>query len=208
MRSCLSSLVVLLAASVPLIADAQSAVTPGGWPRSMPLPPTAASGATSTVIHQAPTPSLSAEEVAKRFQVAGNEVYDRKADLTWQRCDFGQTWDEANAWCHGVKRHGTVDALTEAAKSEAAGWRLPTLDELSSMMEVACRTQAKDTTPLFPEIERGAGMTYYLTSTPNGSGEGIMAQQCIGGSLLMPAGLGRKYTSVTHLVHSGAIATR
>jgi hypothetical protein len=207
MRSCPLLLVSLLAAGATSMAVAQSASAPGGWPRSMPLPPAGAPGTTRTVIQQAPTPGLDAEQVARRFQVAGDQVYDRKTDLTWQRCDFGQSWDESSGWCRGVKRHATADALGEAARSDAPGWRVPTIDELASMMEVACRGQAKDVPPVFAEIEHGAGMTYYLSSSPSGTPDGIMAQQCMG-SMAMSAGLGRRYTSITHLVHSGPMAGR
>jgi hypothetical protein len=210
MRFPLPFLVFLLVSSVSILAHAQGASAPAGWPRAMPLPPAFAASGTTTrsIVQHVPAPALSAEQIAKRFQIAGNEVYDRKTDLTWQRCDFGQSWDEANAWCRGVKKHGTVDALAEAAASAGAGWRMPTLDEMTSMLEVACGSQARDTAPVFAEIEHGAGLAYYLTSSPNGSGEGIMGQQCFGGSTLMPAGLGRKYVSVTRLVRTGAVATR
>jgi len=197
-------LAFLLAAGATSIAGAQPASAPGGWPRSMPLPPAGAPGTTRTVI-QAPATALDAEQVAKRFQIAGDQLYDRKTDLTWQRCDFGQTWDESNGWCRGVKRHATAEALGEAARSDAPGWRVPTIDELSSMMEIACRSQAKDAAPLFAEIERGAGMNYYLSSSASGSADGIMAEQCLG-SMAMTSGLGRRYTSITHLVHSGPMA--
>ncbi len=208
MRLSLPFLVLLLVSSVSPLTHAQGASAPAGWPRAMPLAPSAAaSGTTQTVVQHIPAPALSAEQIAKRFQVAGNEVYDRKTDLTWQRCDFGQAWDEANGWCRGVKKHGTVEALAEAATAAGGGWRVPTLDEITTMLEVACGRQAKDTTPLFAEIEHGAGLVYYLTSSPNGSGEGVMAEQCFGGTMPMSAGLGRKYVSITRLVHSGAPTT-
>jgi len=200
-------LVSLLAAGATSMAAAQSPSAPGGWPRSMPLPPAGAPGTTRTVIQQAPATALDAEQVAKRFQVAGDQVYDRKTDLTWQRCDFGQAWDESNGWCRGVKRHATAEALGEAARSDAPGWRVPTIDELSSMMEIACRSQSKEVAPVFAEIERGTGMNYYLSSSASGSADGIMAEQCLGG-MAMTSGLGRRYTSITHLVHSGPMAGR
>jgi|GEM_PF-6683366 len=200
-------IVLFLAAGAASMAGAQSASAPGGWPRSMPLPAAGAPGTTRTVIQQAPIPGVDAEQLAKRFEVAGDQVYDRKTDLTWQRCDFGQAWDESNGWCRGVKRHATAEALSEAARSDAPGWRVPTIDELSSMMEIACRGQSKDVAPVFAEIERGAGMNYYLSSSASGSADGIMAEQCLG-SMAMSSGLGRRYTSITHLVHSGPMAGR
>jgi hypothetical protein len=150
---------------------------------------------------------MTPEQIAKRFQIAGNEVYDRKTDLTWQRCDFGQTWDDANAWCRGVKKHGNVDALAEAARAAAPGWRLPTIDELTSMMETACRTQPKDVAPVFPELDRGSGTAYYLSATAGADGDHVLAQQCFGSMMMSPAGLGRKWVAVTRLVHSGPIAS-
>jgi hypothetical protein len=198
-----------LLVEVAVAAGAQTSGGTTGWPRSMPAQPAAAStGTTQTTVQRAMPVSLDAEQIAKRFEIAGNEVHDRKTDLTWQRCDFGQAWDDANAWCTGVKKHATTEGLDEAAQSSAPGWRLPTLDEMTSLMEVACRPQPKDLPTVFAEIERGAANGYYLTSTPNGSGEGVMAQQCFGGVAAIPAGLGRKYVSITRLVHAGGIARR
>jgi hypothetical protein len=45
--------------------------------------------------------------LAGRFVVNSNEVYDRKTDRTWRRCNYGQTYDAENRWCAGIiKRDG------------------------------------------------------------------------------------------------------
>jgi hypothetical protein len=204
MRFSLRLLLPLALAAFTAGACAQASSAPAGWPRAMPLPAALAGSGTTRTIVQPPAPVLDPQVLAKRFQIAGNEVYDRKTELTWQRCDFGQSWDEANGWCRGVKRHATAEGFAEATRADAAGWRVPTIDELSSLLEIACAPLPKDATPVFPEIERSAGLTYYLSSSPSAA-DGVMASQCFGGAA-MTSGLGRKYTAITHLVRSGAIA--
>ena len=57
----------------------------------------------------------------------GDRVYDRKTDLTWQRCSLGQRWDAAATRCLGEPlRLGFAEAL----QRQQDGWRVPTLDEL------------------------------------------------------------------------------
>jgi len=58
-------------------------------------------------------------------------VYDRKTDLTWQRCSYGQRWDAATARCSGEALRLGFD---EAKRLERDGWRVPRLDELVSIM--------------------------------------------------------------------------
>lgn len=69
---------------------------------------------------------------AQRLEAQGALVYDRKTDLTWQRCSYGQGWDEAVSRCTGQPRKLRFD---EARKLEAVGWRVPKLDELVSIVQ-------------------------------------------------------------------------
>lgn len=75
----------------------------------------------------------SAAEPASRaamLEARGDVVYDRKTDLTWQRCSHGQRWDGKER-CIGEVLRLTFD---EAKALEADGWRVPTLDELTSIV--------------------------------------------------------------------------
>lgn len=66
-----------------------------------------------------------------RLIADGALVYDRKTDLTWSRCSLGQRWDAQRSTCAGEAARITFD---EAKALEGRGWRIPTLDELSSIV--------------------------------------------------------------------------
>lgn len=70
--------------------------------------------------------------LAQRLEPQGALVYDRKTDLTWQRCTYGQAWDDAAQRCAGQPRKLRFD---DARKLEAGGWRVPRLDELVSLVQ-------------------------------------------------------------------------
>lgn len=136
-----------------------------------------------------------------RFNVSGNEVYDKKSDRTWQRCNYGQTWDETNAWCKGVAKQLTVQSALDDVAKNAQGWRLPDLGEMMSMMEAGCVSyRPKDgPPPIFMDVKTG---TFYLTTSPHGNAENNMAAQCFG-STGMSSGLSLKYVSMVRLVREG-----
>ena len=139
--------------------------------------------------------------LAERFVVKGNEIYDKKADLTWQRCNYGQTWDEENKWCKGAAKRLTITQASAEASKEQKSWRVPEIGELVSLLEVACgNTKLKDATaPIFPEI---ASMTYYMSSSIREDPQFVDAGQCFGSSA-QNAGLGKGYVSLIRLVKSG-----
>jgi hypothetical protein len=83
-------------------------------------------------------------EANARYVIQDDRVHDRQTDLTWQRCTYGMRWT-ANKDCQGEPRRLTFDA---AKKLESGGWRLPTLDELNSIV-VRGRKPSIDET-LFP----------------------------------------------------------
>ena len=92
-------------------------------------------------------------------------VRHERTGLEWQRCSIGQTWDPWAVRCEG---RGTWLRWDEAMeKAEAIeGWRLPTLDELRSIVE-RCRTRPAINRAVFPNT-RAAGMgsfDYFWTST-------------------------------------------
>ena len=60
-----------------------------------------------------------------------DEVYVKDTGLVWARCSLGQSWD-------GTRRCvGPVSLVTyyEAQRCIGGGWRLPTRDELKSIVE-------------------------------------------------------------------------
>lgn len=89
-------------------------------------------------------------------------VYDRQTDLSWQVCSLGVEWSAASG-CNpdDITLLSLVDA--QAAIDTATGWRLPTLEELHSIVLRGCEP-ALDTT-VFPGLtDLGDGIPYW-TST-------------------------------------------
>jgi hypothetical protein len=76
------------------LALAQAPMSPGTpWITATFSPPSAAQS--EAVKAAAEAKRIEFEKMlSRRFVVHGNEVYDKKTDLTWQRCNYGQTWDE------------------------------------------------------------------------------------------------------------------
>ena len=67
-----------------------------------------------------------------RYRFMGKDqeiVEDIRTKLQWQRCSLGQTWNGAT--CAG---EATKYQWDEARRAASAGWRLPTKDELASLI--------------------------------------------------------------------------
>jgi hypothetical protein len=76
----------------------------------------------------------------------GAEVTDTKTNLTWRRCAEGMTWDGTSS-CTGTATTFTHDgALQQAASQAGAGWRLPNVKELSSIVDKNSINPATDST--------------------------------------------------------------
>lgn len=79
-------------------------------------------------------------------------VTDRQTGLTWLRCSVGQQWNGFR--CIGVPRMLTWEQANEAAamaRAELGGnWRLPTVDELQTLVCEPC-TPPKLDKRLFPD---------------------------------------------------------
>ncbi len=69
-----------------------------------------------------------------RYEMNGGEVLDKESGLTWQRCSVGQTWRD------GQGCSGTVQELNwrDAGRQSGGGWRLPTREELETLVSKAC----------------------------------------------------------------------
>lgn len=69
-----------------------------------------------------------------RYEMKGAEVLDKETGLTWQRCSVGQTWQEGQGCTGAVEQFDWKDARRQAGR----GWRLPTREELSTLISRAC----------------------------------------------------------------------
>jgi hypothetical protein len=66
-----------------------------------------------------------------RYVIQGETVYDKKTNLTWQRCSVGQQWVEGTG-CVGVVKKFTFDV----AKQQGDGrWRVPPKGKLATLID-------------------------------------------------------------------------
>lgn len=108
--------------------------------------------------------SMSAAQAEGRFVISANgqEVTDTQTKLVWQRCSVGQPWDGKT--CLGTATKVTLASAKEIGASMAPGWRLPTKDELTGIVD---RTKKK------PAIDKaafpGTPPTIFWSSRPEAS---------------------------------------
>jgi len=133
-----------------------------------------------------------------RFIVTGDEVYDRKTNRTWKRCNYGQTWDAQNKWCIGVIKRVPIDHAVSEVKRIKGGWKVPDVNELMSLMEVSCGTEKDKAQGIFADVKSSE---WYATSTSHGDSH-VMAVECIGAQA-KAAGVGNQMFSIIRLVREG-----
>ena len=101
-----------------------------------------------------------------QYYVRGHLVQDLAQGVEWMRCSVGQRWNEAGKTCRGEGirlNHEEIQTAIEQANEQLGGsWRLPSLDELESLVCDQC-SPAKIENKYFPNIAREA----YWSSTPN-----------------------------------------
>ena len=76
------------------------------------------------------------DEIGSRFLLKGELAFDSKTKLTWQRCGFGQHYKDGR--CLGTLKLVTHTEAKQAALKAGKGWRVPSLDELASLIEKRC----------------------------------------------------------------------
>jgi Protein of unknown function (DUF1566) len=104
---------------------------------------------------------LSSAWAGSRFEIRGGEVYDTQTKLTWARCSVGQEWKEGH--CSGTIKSFSFD---DAQKQAGNGWRVPTKDELASLIDPDHKGFPTIDAAAFPDMDEL--YPWYWTSTSNG----------------------------------------
>ncbi len=100
----------------------------------------------------------------QHYVLNGGEVYDATTKLTWKRCSVGQQWMEMpNGHCDG----GASRYVFDAAQSQAVtGWRVPTVNELATLVEHAPDSALLIDVNAFPDV-REENASYWSSSYAN-----------------------------------------
>jgi Protein of unknown function (DUF1566) len=105
--------------------------------------------------------SSTAEQLSSRFVIDEAMVYDTKTKLTWMRCSYGQIWHEGR--CEGAVKPVDWDTAMSLRVSGDNAWRVPTKDELDSIVDASCKKPSVNE-EVFPDT----ALMAYWTSTPSG----------------------------------------
>ena len=135
---------------------------------------------------------------ASRYDIQGDKVFDKETQLTWQRCALGQKWQDG-AGCAGTPEQlSWADAQKQAGGRRNAAWRLPSKDELQTLISRAClRSVNSEAFPGFtlqyPEVwsstETTPKQTWIVSMM---SGAEFNALQSAKNGVLLVQGEGRK----------------
>jgi hypothetical protein len=110
-------------------------------------------------------PDNSDAQIQARYSISadGNEVVDSKTGLIWRRCPEGMT--ASSSGCSGVAAAYTWDQslalANDVALASGKSWRLPSVKELSSIVDASFGNPAIDT-HAFP----GTPATPFWSATP------------------------------------------
>lgn len=78
------------------------------------------------------SPPARAGALITRFSAIGDVVIDHENGIEWQRCVVGQAWDGET--CKGSPTRMDHIAAGAYVNADANGWRLPTYDQLHSLV--------------------------------------------------------------------------
>jgi hypothetical protein len=99
-----------------------------------------------------------------QYVLNGDTVLDKKSGLTWARCSAGQHWQE-NKGCTGRISSLKWDAAMDLSRD---GWRVPTLDELKTLLSATCLAPSINE-EVFPGTRANPRTMGYWSSTTKGS---------------------------------------
>lgn len=104
----------------------------------------------------------------ERFVLDDEVAKDAKTKLVWKRCSHGLEWLDRDG-CGGKIEGLPLNAAHDLARKAGGGWRLPTADELLTLVVRGCGEPAIDR-DIFPDVplDPGGEGSLYWTSTPAG----------------------------------------
>ena len=100
------------------------------------------------------------KNLSSRFTLIKGEAFDKATKLTWRRCSAGCDWKEG-VGCIGSPELMSLDEAIKFARQAGDGWRVPTIMELSSIIEQGGETPAINSI-VFPDImDLGDGAPFW-----------------------------------------------
>lgn len=97
-----------------------------------------------------------------RFTLKNGEAFDQQTKLTWDRCSVGTSWNGSR--CVGSVKLMSLDDAKKLANKRGGGWRVPTIEELYSIVESKCTSPAINA-EVFPGVkDLGEGAPYWSTT--------------------------------------------
>jgi hypothetical protein len=124
-----------------------------------------------------PAPASTAGRCAAdpgRFTVRDDVTYDARTRLTWRRCPAGQVFNRGSSRCDGgiyaTDKLGSARLAAESERKRSnAGWRLPTIEEITAISDKACKPVFNRTAfpeysgaPVWTSTAAGPGKVYQL----------------------------------------------
>jgi len=107
--------------------------------------------------------SKTASAPSARFTLNKTKAFDQKTKLTWSRCSVGTVWK--NGKCSGAVKLMSLSEAKEYAQKLGGGWRVPTIEELYSIVEQKCSNPAINP-EVFPSVKNlGEGAAPYWSTT-------------------------------------------
>ena len=91
------------------------------------------------------------------------EVVDKKSGLIWRRCSLGQEWQKGKG-CVGEIELLKRKEAEERANSLGKGWRIPSIDELLTLVDERCKSPVINTSLFGKPHDTGEGANYISTS--------------------------------------------
>jgi len=106
------------------------------------------------------------------FIATEDEVVDKKSGLIWRRCSLGQAWQKGKG-CVGEIELIKRKEAEERANSLGKGWRIPSIDELLTLVDKRCQIPVINTS-LFGKLHDTGEGANYLSSSIHLEGDEVL----------------------------------